>query len=102
MDFVNIGSIIRLNMIVLGTFFIKRVNSIFCFLNTGKKRLCDIIIVNFLEFGNWVRGVKIKRLFEGMYLYIVKINFLLKLGFMENFKEMEKVLKGFRGKGEEF
>lgn len=101
MDPVNIGSTIRPNMTVLGTLSIKRANSILCSLNTGKKRLCDIIIANPLELGNWVRGAKIKRLPEGMHSHIAKINFLLKLGFMENSKEMEKALKGLRGKGEE-
>ncbi|KAI3830152.1 hypothetical protein L1987_04286 [Smallanthus sonchifolius] len=98
----DIANIIRTHSHVLGSCMLKTVKSLLSGLNSGKKRLCDIIKENPLELKNWVLGKKVKPLpNSNTEVSKKKIRFLLNLGFVENSNEMSKALKLFRGNGGE-
>ncbi|XAR70025.1 hypothetical protein NMG60_11001840 [Bertholletia excelsa] len=100
----EIGRIVRSHPILLGSCSLKKVNSLLTILNTGKKRLCDIIKENPQILKDWVVGSRVKRLpdsGEELRSQMLKTKFLVKLGFVENSNEMKRALKVFRGKGGE-
>ncbi|KVI03521.1 transcription termination factor MTEF18, mitochondrial-like [Cynara cardunculus var. scolymus] len=102
MDINDISNIIRTHPTVLGSCILKTVKTLLNGLNSGKKRLCDIIKENPLEMKNWVLGTKVKALPNSKKDFPQKkIRFLLDLGFTENSSEMSKALKSFRGHGGE-
>lgn len=103
MDEQEIGRIVRSRPGLLGSCYLKKLNSLLVCLNTGRKRVCEIIIKNPQELRNWVLGSRVKPLpnTRGDKLLLEKTAFLLGLGFIENSTEMEKALKLFRGKGTE-
>ncbi|KAJ0611070.1 putative transcription regulator mTERF family [Helianthus annuus] len=102
MDDDDIANIIRTHSHVLGSCRLKSVKTLFNGLNSGKKRLCDIIKENPLELKKWVIGKKLKALPKPKNNFSEeKIRFLSNLGFVENSDEMNKALKLFRGNGGE-
>ncbi|KAH9619289.1 hypothetical protein KSS87_007357 [Heliosperma pusillum] len=104
MDAVNIGRIIRQHFTWLGTCSLKKASYVLYNLSTGKKNMCQIIMANPLVLKKWTLRAKIERLPETreMRMQRDKIMFLTSIGFVENSKEIEKALKVFRGKGDEF
>ncbi|XP_050230121.1 transcription termination factor MTEF18, mitochondrial-like isoform X2 [Mercurialis annua] len=104
MEILEIGNIIRSHPLMLGSLALKKTNSLLSILNVGKKRLCDTILENPQEMKNWAKGSKVRPLpksGERLRSRMLKNKFLLDLGFLENSSEMEKALKGFRGRGTE-
>lgn len=102
MDINDISNIIRTHPTVLGSCVLKTVKTLLNGLNSGKKRVCEIIKENPLEMKNWVLGTKVKALPNSKKDFLQKkIQFLLDLGFTENSTEMNKALKLFRGHGGE-
>lgn len=104
MEVQEIGRIVRAHPLLLGSCYLKKLNSLLANLNTGKKRLCDIIKENPLVLKEWVLGSTVKRLpdsGEELRSQMMKTKFLLDLGFVENSNEMRKALRVFRGKGGE-
>ncbi|RHN47951.1 putative transcription regulator mTERF family [Medicago truncatula] len=72
----------------------------------GKRRLCSILQDNPHEMKNWVLGIRVKpmvglRDLEEEKSRVGKTEFLLRLGYVENTKEMDSAFKAFRGKGAE-
>ncbi|XP_008777252.1 transcription termination factor MTEF18, mitochondrial-like isoform X2 [Phoenix dactylifera] len=89
---------------VFGSYSLKKANSILTYLNVGRKRLCRIIKDDPHQLKKYVLGLKLNRLpnsGESEKSLGEKKKFLLRLGFVEKSKEMEKALKVFRGKGSE-
>ncbi|EEF32018.1 transcription termination factor MTEF18, mitochondrial [Ricinus communis] len=102
LEILEIGKIIRSHPLMLGSCTLKKSSSLISILNAGKKRICNIILQNPLEMKNWVIGSKINPLpSERLRSRILKIKFLLDLGFVKNSIEMEKALKVFKGSGAE-
>ncbi|XP_060208296.1 transcription termination factor MTEF18, mitochondrial-like [Lycium barbarum] len=104
MPVVEIGSIVHSYPTLLGSCVLKKATSLLTILNTGKKRLCSVIKENPEFLRNLVRGAKVEKLpiaEEEVRSKMMKMKFLLDLGFAENSSEMEKALKVFRGKGVE-
>ncbi|XAR68575.1 hypothetical protein NMG60_11003753 [Bertholletia excelsa] len=102
MEVQEIGKIVRSHPLLLGSCALKKLNSILKNLNTGKRRLCDLIKENPLMLKNLVRGSKIKCLpdsGEKQRSKMMRTMFLTGLGFVENSAEMPKALKEFRGLG---
>ncbi|KAK7259504.1 hypothetical protein RIF29_25112 [Crotalaria pallida] len=100
----EIGKIFQSRSLMLGSSTIKKTNSLLGNLNAGKKRLCRFIKDNPQEIGNWVIGKKIQPLEnsnEDEISKAHKIEFLLRLGYVENSEEMNQAFKLFRGKGTE-
>ncbi|KAL2535111.1 Mitochondrial transcription termination factor family protein [Abeliophyllum distichum] len=101
----DIGRIVRSHPVLLGSCYLKKVNSLLANLNTGKKRLCQMIKEDPNVLKNWVLGVRVKRLLpdtnKTVRARMMKTKFLLNLGFVEKSNEMERALKVFRGKGVE-
>ncbi|XP_022842268.1 transcription termination factor MTEF18, mitochondrial-like isoform X1 [Olea europaea var. sylvestris] len=99
----DIGRIVHSHPVLLGSCYLKKVNSLLANLNTGKKRLCQMIMEDPNVLKNWVLGVRVKRLLpdtnKTIRARMMKTEFLLSLGFMEKSNEMERALKVFRGKG---
>ncbi|KAA8518252.1 hypothetical protein F0562_015865 [Nyssa sinensis] len=104
MEVQGIGRIVRSYPILLGSCSLKKVNSLLANLNTGKRRLCEIIMENPQVLKYWVLGSRVKRLpdsGEELRSRMMRTKFLLDLGFVENSNEMNKALKIFRGRGGE-
>ncbi|KAK2976125.1 hypothetical protein RJ640_010660 [Escallonia rubra] len=102
MDVIDIGSIFRAHPGLLGSCSLKKLSSLLSSLNTGKKRMCEIIKNNPQELKNWVLGARTKPLPTLRKDWKEKkIKFLLDLGFIENSSEMKAALRLFRGKGAE-
>ncbi|KAL6997006.1 hypothetical protein U1Q18_007129, partial [Sarracenia purpurea var. burkii] len=104
MEVQEIGRMVRAHPMLLGSCSLKKRNSILTELNTGKKRLCDILKGNPQTLKDWVLGSRVKPLpnsGDELRSQMMRTRFLLDLGFAENSNEMKKTLKAFRGKGGE-
>ncbi|XP_057496665.1 transcription termination factor MTEF18, mitochondrial-like [Actinidia eriantha] len=104
MEVLEIGRIVRSVPMLLGSCHLKKLQSLLACLNTGKKRLRDIVRENPQTLKDWVIGSKVTPLpntGEELQSKMMKTKFLLDLGFVENSNEMRKALKVFRGKGGE-
>ncbi|KAG7958572.1 hypothetical protein I3843_10G026900 [Carya illinoinensis] len=104
MEVTEIRKIVCSHAPLLGSCSLKKTNSLLNNLNVGKKRLCRFIQDNPQQLSNWVLGNKIEALpnsGEDLKSQILRSEFLLKLGFVENSDKMKAALKAFRGKGGE-
>nr|XP_010943536.1 transcription termination factor MTEF18, mitochondrial-like [Elaeis guineensis] len=104
MDPGNIQKLLLTHTEVFGFNSLKKANSILTYLNVGRKRLCRIINDDPHQLKKYVLGSKINRLpnsGRSEKSLGEKKKFLLRLGFVEKSREMEKALKVFRGKGSE-
>ncbi|KAH7674070.1 Transcription termination factor mitochondrial/chloroplastic protein [Dioscorea alata] len=104
MDHSDIQNLICTHMDIFGMCKLKRPNSIITTLNVGKKRLCRIIKNDPHELKKYAFGLKVTPLpnsGDDERSLMEKKKFLLRLGFVENSKEMNKALKVFRGKGDD-
>lgn len=103
MDPHEIGKIVRSHSVLLGSCSLKKANSLLANLNTGKSRVCEIIIEDPQVLKSWVLGSRVKPLkpAEDDDVHTKRTKFLLDLGFVKNSNEMRKALKVFRGKAGE-
>ncbi|XP_050230122.1 transcription termination factor MTEF18, mitochondrial-like [Mercurialis annua] len=103
MDVNEIGNIVRSHPILLGSFTLKKTNSLLAHLNVGKRRLCKLIQENPEEMKKWKMGLKVERLPNSSEeSKNLKAKFLLDMGFVDdNPNKMEEALKVFRGRGTE-
>ncbi|XP_054795097.1 transcription termination factor MTEF18, mitochondrial-like [Prosopis cineraria] len=104
MEAAEIGKIFHSHSLMLGSFTLRRTNSLLCNLKAGKKRLRMLIQDNPLELKNWELGIRVKPLpghNEATISRLRKTEFLLSLGYDKDSKEMEEAFKVFRGKGAE-
>lgn len=104
MDHSDIQNLICTHMDIFGLCKLKKPNSILTTLNVGKKRLCRIIKNDPHVLKKYAFGLKVTPLpncGDDERSLMEKKKFLLRLGFVENSKEMNKALKVFRGKGDE-
>lgn len=100
----EIGYLVRSQPLLLGSYTLKKTNSLLANLNVGKKRLCQFILENPEELKNWKLGTRVTPLPVAGELKRSKqqkTQFLLKLGLEENSSKMKEALKVFRGKGAE-
>ncbi|KAL5741819.1 hypothetical protein ACOSP7_028551 [Xanthoceras sorbifolium] len=98
----EIGNIVCSHPILLGSCALKKTNSLLVLLNAGKKRLCKCIKENPQEIKKWVRGTRVVRFPSSGVKErskMLKLKFLLDLGFVQNSKQMEKALKFIRASG---
>ncbi|XP_031102347.1 transcription termination factor MTEF18, mitochondrial-like [Ipomoea triloba] len=98
----EIGSIFRTDPLLLGSCSLKKADSLLRTLNSGKKRLCKMILEDPQVLKKWVLGARVEPVpiaEEMQRSKEMKTKFLLNLGFVENRGEMEGALKAFRGKG---
>lgn len=89
---------------IFGSCSLKKPNSIFTYLNVGKKRLCRIIQEDPHQLKKYTLGTKLYRLPNSgadERSLREKKKFLIKIGFAEESEDMKKALKVFRGKGDE-
>ncbi|XP_011033239.1 PREDICTED: uncharacterized protein LOC105131789 isoform X1 [Populus euphratica] len=104
MEAYEIGKLFRSRPIFIGSFTLKKTNSLLSRLNAGKKRICEVIQENPEIMKKWVKGSKIEWLpdsGEELRSQMLKTKFFLDLGFVENSDEMKRALKVFRGRGAE-
>ncbi|KAK4272578.1 hypothetical protein QN277_021114 [Acacia crassicarpa] len=104
MEAAEIGKIFSSHSLMLGSFTLKKTNSLLSNLNVGKKRLRMLIQDNPLELKNWEFGRRVRPLpgtDEEKISRLRKREFLLSLGYGEDSKEMKEAFKVFRGKGAE-
>ncbi|XP_028808675.1 transcription termination factor MTEF18, mitochondrial-like [Neltuma alba] len=104
MEAAEIGKIFRSHSLMLGSFTLKKTNSLLSNLNVGKKRLRMFVQDNPLELKNWELGRRVKPLpgtDEEKISRLRKTEFLLRLGYDADSKEMKDAFKLFRGKGAE-
>lgn len=98
----EIGKIVRTHPVLLGSCYLKKVDSLLVCLNVGKARLREIITKDPRVLKNWVMGSRVKPLnLQKESPQKQKAKFLLDLGYVENSPEMKKALKVFRGKAGE-
>ncbi|XP_056158914.1 transcription termination factor MTEF18, mitochondrial-like [Syzygium oleosum] len=96
----DISKILRSHSPWLGACTLKKPNTIFARLNVGKKRLCKIIKDDPTEMKNWVLGSRIERLPDAS-KKLLKVEFLLGLGFTDDLTKISEAVKLFRGKAED-
>ncbi|WCJ33984.1 Mitochondrial transcription termination factor family protein [Euphorbia peplus] len=103
MEAVDIQKIVCSRALLLGSCSLKKTNTLLATLNVGRKRIRNLILDNPEEMKNWVMGSKYEPLpnIEKPKSRMMKIEFLMDLGFEENSREMVKALKVFRGRGSE-
>lgn len=106
MEAVEIGKIFQSHTLFIGSYTLKTTKSLLGCLNVGKKRLCAIVQENPHEMKNWILGRRVKPLVslreeEEEKSKAGKTEFLLRLGYVENSKQMNTAFKVFRGKGAE-
>ncbi|KAJ4978857.1 hypothetical protein NE237_009637 [Protea cynaroides] len=90
--------------LLLGSFALKKPNTVLAKLSSGKARIRGIVKKNPEHLRKWVLGSRIDPLpnpGEDQRSLMKKTEFLLSLGFRDNSDEMKKALKLFRGKGGE-
>ncbi|XP_073067071.1 transcription termination factor MTEF18, mitochondrial-like [Primulina eburnea] len=100
----DICMIIRSYSLVLGSCELKKVRSVMGALNCGKSRLGQMIKEDPNVLKKWILGRRVDRLPDPsrvLKVREIKTDFLSSLGFIEKSKEMERAIKGFRGKGVE-
>ncbi|XP_074559373.1 transcription termination factor MTEF18, mitochondrial-like [Curcuma longa] len=99
----DIGSILSSHAQVLGSCSCKKPDTVLASLNISNVRLCEIIKEDPSQFGTLVSSKKADVLvhskMDGHFLR-EKINFLMKLGYIENSDEMAKALSKFVGRGD--
>ncbi|WOL12043.1 transcription termination factor MTEF18, mitochondrial-like [Canna indica] len=89
---------------MLGTYYLKKPNTVLTYLCTGKGRLCRIIKEDPDQLKKYALGVKVNplpNLDDKERALEEKKKFLMHLGFTEDSEEMKKALTVFRGKGNE-
>jgi hypothetical protein len=106
MEPAEIGKIFQSHTLFIGSSTLKTTKSLLGCLNVGKKRLCRIVQDNPLVMKNWVLGKRVKPLVslreaEEEKSKAGKMEFLLRLGYVENTKQMNRAFKMYRGKGAE-
>ncbi|KAF7804131.1 transcription termination factor MTEF18, mitochondrial-like [Senna tora] len=104
MEGAEIGKIFRSHALLLGSFTLKRTNSLLASLKVGKKRVKMLVRDNPLELKNWVLRRRVHPLLdteEEQNSRMQKTKFLLKLGYDEDSPEIKKAFKVIRGKGAE-
>ncbi|KAL8225297.1 hypothetical protein R6Q57_017854 [Mikania cordata] len=101
MDVDNIAKLFCSHPHILGSFCLKGVKTALNCLNSGKKRLCEIIKNNPEELKNLAIGTKVTPLPPSKECTLDKTKFLLDLGFVKNSNEMKRALKRFRGRAGE-
>ncbi|WJX83968.1 hypothetical protein P8452_66588 [Trifolium repens] len=106
MEPAEIGKIFQSHTLFIGSSTLKTTKSLLGCLNVGKKRLCSIVQDNPLVMKNWVLGKRVKPLVslreaEEEKSKAGKMEFLLRLGYVENTKQMNRAFKMYRGKGAE-
>ncbi|KAK8497675.1 hypothetical protein V6N12_021118 [Hibiscus sabdariffa] len=104
MEVDEIRKIVRLYPLLLGSCRLYKANSLFKYLNVGKKRLCKYIQENPQELSKWGIGSRVEPLpnsGEHMESRRLKMKFFLDLGYRENPDMMKKAFKVFRGRGRE-
>lgn len=97
----NIAKLFCTHPNLLGSWSLKGVKTALNCLNSGKKRLCEIIMNNPQELKKLAIGTKVKPLPSSKDCIEEKTKFLLDLGFEENSNEMKRALKRFRGRARE-
>ncbi|XP_078438397.1 transcription termination factor MTEF18, mitochondrial-like isoform X2 [Wolffia australiana] len=100
----HIKEVIRSHPLLLGSCSLKTPYSVLTSLSIGQKRLCKIIKEDPLQFKNWVLGAKIDRLpscRRDDALLEHKENFLIRVGFAKDSKDLKRAVMKFRGKGDE-
>ncbi|XP_058738334.1 transcription termination factor MTEF18, mitochondrial-like [Vicia villosa] len=106
MEAAEIGKIFQSHTLFIGSYTLKTTKSLLGCLNVGKKRLCAIVQENPHEMKKWILGRRVKPLVslreeEEERSKAGKTEFLLRLGYVENSKQMNTAFKVFRGKGAE-
>ncbi|XP_023730935.1 transcription termination factor MTEF18, mitochondrial isoform X1 [Lactuca sativa] len=101
MEVDNIAKLFCTHPYLLGSWSLKGVKTALNSLNSGKKRLCGIIMKNPQELKNLAIGTKVKPLPSSKDCTEEKTKFLLDLGFVEDSNEMKRALKRFRGRAGE-
>ncbi|KAL5059443.1 hypothetical protein RYX36_031047 [Vicia faba] len=106
MEAAEIGKIFQSHTLFIGSYTLKTTKSLLGCLNVGKKRLSAIVQENPHEMKNWILGRRVKPLVsireeEEEKSKAGKTEFLLRLGYVENSKQMNTAFKMFRGKGAE-
>ncbi|KAJ1396024.1 Transcription termination factor, mitochondrial/chloroplastic [Sesbania bispinosa] len=99
-----IGRIFQSHSLLLGSFTLKKKNSLLLSLKGGKKRVCRIVQDNPQVLKNWALGRKVQpleSLNEEEESKALKTKFILSLGYVENSEKMKWAFKVFRGKGAE-
>ncbi|WCJ33989.1 Mitochondrial transcription termination factor family protein [Euphorbia peplus] len=102
MKAVDIQRIICSHTLLLGSCSMKKKHTLLCSLNAGKTRIRNLILQNPNEMKKWVMGSKFGPLPNlKQKSRMLRVKFLIDLGFEENSKEMEKGVKTFLGNGTE-
>ncbi|WCJ33990.1 Mitochondrial transcription termination factor family protein [Euphorbia peplus] len=104
MKMVDIQRIVCSHSLLLGSCSLKRTDTLRTNLRAGNKRIRKLVLRNPKVMKNWVTRLRVERLThfeENQKSQMMKIKFLMDLGFEENSKEMEKAFKFFRGDGAE-
>ncbi|XP_030519632.1 transcription termination factor MTEF18, mitochondrial-like [Rhodamnia argentea] len=96
----DVSKILRSHSLWLGECTLKKPNTVFARLNVGKKRLCKIIEDHPTEMKNWVLGSQMERL-PDKGKKLLKVKFLLGLGFTDDLTKISEAAKLFRGKAED-
>ncbi|XP_043690570.1 transcription termination factor MTEF18, mitochondrial-like isoform X2 [Telopea speciosissima] len=100
----EILQLVHAHPLLLGSFTLKKPNTVLAKLNCGKKRVRGILKEDPEHLRKWVLGSRIDPLPNpgvSQRSLMKKTEFLLNLGFRDNSEEMKKALKLFRGKGAE-
>ncbi|KAE9455925.1 hypothetical protein C3L33_12171, partial [Rhododendron williamsianum] len=109
----DIGRIVHSHPLLLGSCCLKKLDILLADLNTEKEQLCDAVMEDPRVLKGWVIGSRVKQVSnigvkqvsnlgaEELRSRMMKMKFLMDLGFVENSNEMTKALKVFRGKREE-
>ncbi|GER52477.1 mitochondrial transcription termination factorfamily protein [Striga asiatica] len=104
MDAQEIGKIVSLHAMLLGSCNIRKASTVFRHFNNCQATLCQLVKEDPFVLRKWVHGKKLTPLPVQKRCVTVrkmKTEFLLSLGFEENSTEMEKAFKHFRGRGDE-
>nr|GEX47810.1 transcription termination factor MTEF18, mitochondrial-like [Tanacetum cinerariifolium] len=101
MDVDSIAKLFCAHPHILGSCSLKGVKTALNSLNSGKRRLCEIIKNNPQELKNFAIGLKVTPLPLSKDCTLEKTKFLLYLGFVENSSEMKRALRRFRGRAVE-
>ncbi|RAL48512.1 hypothetical protein DM860_005936 [Cuscuta australis] len=104
MDNQDIFNMVRSHAVLLGSCPLKKVTTLLTILKAGKKRIREMILTDPHVLKKWGLGVRVDPLpspeeDEEVKSKAMKTQFLSRLGFVENSRQMEEALKAFRGKG---
>lgn len=106
MDPEDIKMILSTHTEMLGRHTLKKAHSVVSLLQTGSRKLREMIKEDPSQLNKYVKGIKLcplpsTRDEDEEMCRTRKREFLLRLGFLENSKEMQRALRDFRGKGDE-